>query len=187
MARNLVAWCNVRWSASPFEMATLSQCLHFLILASWECCHSLNILLPNIHTNQPVVCRWGKIRCLLWHTMLSPLSGETANNKDTNVLLAFWPLSNMLFSLNMRWYVSCIIYCMWYYRHGQIFLVVAYGLMLIWRQAVLIWKTQRNELRVWNFLYNCHCCTLYQSMLHCTKIMLRCTIMTYCTVAGKDI
>ena len=44
MAWNLVAWRNVPWSWSPFETVTLSQCLHFLISADWQCCISPNVL-----------------------------------------------------------------------------------------------------------------------------------------------
>ena len=35
MAWNLVAWCNVPWSGSLFEMSTLSQWSHFLFSAGW--------------------------------------------------------------------------------------------------------------------------------------------------------
>ena len=35
------------WSGSLFEMATLSQCSHFLIAADRGCCRSLNVLLFN--------------------------------------------------------------------------------------------------------------------------------------------
>ena len=48
MAWNLVAWCNVPWSGSLFEMATLSQCLHFQISASRGFYHSLIILLKFV-------------------------------------------------------------------------------------------------------------------------------------------
>ena len=46
MVWNLVASCNVPWSGSlpVFEMATLSQCSHFLILAGQGWYPSLNVL-----------------------------------------------------------------------------------------------------------------------------------------------
>ena len=44
MTWNLVEWCSVPWSGSLFEMATLSQCSHFLISYGRGCCRSLNVL-----------------------------------------------------------------------------------------------------------------------------------------------
>ena len=44
MTWKLATRCNVPLSGSLFEMATLSQCSHFLNLAGRGCCCSLNVL-----------------------------------------------------------------------------------------------------------------------------------------------
>ena len=51
--RNLLAWCNVQWSGSLFEMATVGQCLHFVISAGQGCWRSLIILLLDFMANGP--------------------------------------------------------------------------------------------------------------------------------------
>ena len=35
-----MGWCTVQWNGSLYEMATRSQCWHFLISASRRCCRS---------------------------------------------------------------------------------------------------------------------------------------------------
>ena len=56
MAQNLVAWCNVPWSRSLFQMPKLSQCSLFLILAGQRCCCSMNVLFIFFIRQFDVLC-----------------------------------------------------------------------------------------------------------------------------------
>ena len=72
-AWNLVAWCNVPWGGSLFEMATLSQCSHFLISVSqgavilWMSCHCHIPQSKVTMQHMPWTDYWTAVHSQIWY------------------------------------------------------------------------------------------------------------------------
>ena len=117
-AWNLVAWCNLTWRESQFEMAMLSQCSHFLILAARGCCCSLNVLFDAsvLDLTNPVICHnvpdagqfWHIVVCLQGTRSLSMAIGSVVVDcLGSGIMLELGMRKNCAFS-DKQW--SCSIH-----------------------------------------------------------------------------
>ena len=93
MAWNLVAWWNVPWRESLFEMATLSQCSHFL---SWPAHHLVISVCLVADMGDPYRCHEAQ------HILLIPVNGQRRQLIQDHNPVSFYslyPISSQLWLL----------------------------------------------------------------------------------------
>ena len=84
---------------------------------------------------------------------LSLSEGKPANKKETNRLPTTWPLPNIVCLIVVTRFQCHAIWLMWQCRYSRVRLVVADGLLPIWRQGIF---NNRDDVAQPSFIYqNC--------------------------------